>query len=188
MHVCVACLHMCSAECPCTGNQGFYDSHGSHRVDGIMRPGYVYPPNLGGFCSDKEKEGVLGSGWCYVSCDTNVCKNLTRHATTTMWAGKLFDRELCYSYQNCGNADKTPALKEAACKQRGGTFKNGKCSCDNGGLCNDNQKQKSENNKDIVRTNPLLLLLPSSLFLLFLVYCAGVGGSEIRCFGLICVL
>ena len=154
MHVCVACLHMCSAECPCTGNQGFYDSHGSHPIDGTMRPGYVYPRNLGGFCSDDEKEGVLGSGWCYVSCDTNVCKNVTRHFSTAMWAGKLNGRELCYSYQNCGNADKTPALKEVACKQRGGHFKNGKCSCDFGALCYDNNQKQGSKNNDLVRRNP----------------------------------
>ena len=145
---------MCSAECPCTGNQGFYNSHGSHRVDGIMRPGYEYPPNLGSFCSDKH-EGALGGGWCYVSCDTSVCKNVTRHFSSTMWAGKLFGIELCYSYDNCGHADQPPALKQVPCKERGGHSINGKCSCDTGGLCNDNSdKQESDNNKDAVRTYP----------------------------------
>jgi len=171
-------------KCPCIGNQGFYDSHGSHRVDGIMRPGYVYPPNLGGFCSDKEKEGVLGSGWCYVSCDTNVCKNLTRHVTTTMWAGQLFDRELCYSYQNCGNPDNIPALKEAACKQRGGSFKNGKCSCDNGGLCNDNHKQNPENNKVVCDNwcwvGPLLLTMVLALAIGALAYAHSQRKQKLK--------
>ena len=132
------CMHTFLSECACTGNQGFYDSGGSLHVPGssVVRPGYFYPANTGGYCNQ------TGEPWCFISCDTRVCPNVSRYPSHTLWAADLYHVPLCFSFDACGGSANQIGLRTRECAKRGGYMKDGYCSCDVGLPCEGDQQHR----------------------------------------------